>query len=273
VITAIAAGIPARYVENELHVFVEVWVPRLGWRRINLGGALVEQQVSGADGKLPYQAKGGDPFPEPPQFARGTDALPPPPRGLRARHAGTRGDGRDGSGRGSGSFGSGGASGSGGGGAGMSGGVASGGGVSGGGVSGGGGFGGSGFGGGGFGEGSAGDRVDLDALDDPAASGATVATRLDVSIAQHDALRGGRVDVAGQVTSSDGNGAGLPIEIYLDGPGGALRVGSAVTGADGRWRATIEVPRDLPLGDHRVVARTPGDGTRRPSSTRSTPKH
>ena len=61
---------------------------------------------------------------------------------------------------------------------------------------------------------------------------------------------------------------GLPVEIYLDGPGGALKVGDAVTDDAGAWRATIEVPRDLPLGDHRVVARTPGDATRKPSHSR-----
>jgi hypothetical protein len=42
VITALVAGIPARYVENELHVFVEVYIPRRGWRRIDLGGATVD---------------------------------------------------------------------------------------------------------------------------------------------------------------------------------------------------------------------------------------
>ena len=57
-ITAMAMGIPARYVENELHVFVEVMVPRVGWRRINLGGALVDEQVAGADGKVPYRPQG-----------------------------------------------------------------------------------------------------------------------------------------------------------------------------------------------------------------------
>src|SRR5439155_883838 len=79
-----AGDIPAGYVENELHVFVEVFVPHgVGWRRINLGGALVDQEVSGADGKVPYRPKGDDPFPQPPAFANGNDAQPTQPKGLK----------------------------------------------------------------------------------------------------------------------------------------------------------------------------------------------
>ena len=72
VITALAAGIPARYVENELHVFVEVYVPQQNgsgyWRRINLGGAPLQQRVVEGENKVAYQEKGGDPFPRPAEF-------------------------------------------------------------------------------------------------------------------------------------------------------------------------------------------------------------
>ena len=240
VITALAMGIPARYVENELHVFVEVMVPRVGWRRINLGGALVDQQVAGADGKVPYRPKGDDPFPRPPAFTSGNDAVPPTPPGLRDAAAADR----TASGRGDGS------------------GAA-----------------------GGGGEGSGGNRgalrYDLDALDREGrqppgrdtrpgspgarAGSATVETTVSVSLSAHDSFRGERVDVTGLVTAADGQPGGLPVEIYLDASGGALRVGTATAASDGSWRATIEVPRELPLGDHRVVARTPGDARRRAS--------
>jgi hypothetical protein len=247
VITALAAGIPARYVENELHVFVEVYVPQVGWRRINLGGALVDHEVSGANGKVPYKIKGADPFPEPPQFARGNDAVPPPPRGLKERGAS---GGRSGNGA----------------------------------SSGGSGIGGSGSGGDGSGVGAAGRgiasyssdghgaRVDLDSMDAASGSGAPAtgaATAIRLEVTTRAAFRGERVAVAGKITSADGNAGNLPVEIYLDGPGGALRVGSAVTDGDGSWHAEIEVPRDLEVGDHRVVARTPGDGTRRPATSRA----
>jgi hypothetical protein len=78
------------------------------------------------------------------------------------------------------------------------------------------------------------------------------------------------VAVSGTVFASSGDPAGLGVEVYLDGPGGAVRVAEATAGPDGRWSTTLEVPRDLALGDHRVVARTPGDERRAPSS--STPR-
>ena len=96
VITALAAGIPARYVENELHVFVEVYIPALGdrssyWRRINLGGAPLRQRVEGGEAKVAYQEKGGDPFDRPASF-RGSP--PPSVSGELPRRApGSRRDG------------------------------------------------------------------------------------------------------------------------------------------------------------------------------------
>jgi Transglutaminase-like superfamily len=246
VITALAMGIPARYVENELHVFVEIYVPRVGWRRINLGGALVDERVAGAEGKVSYRPKGEDPFPQPPEFAHGTDATPPTPAALK--EAGAGGGGAAGGG-GRGARGTG---------AGAGGGAA-----------------------GGVGRSEASGasgraRVDLERLDREVPEGtpgarvshATVPTSIHVQVAARDAFRGERVEVAGVVETADGKPAGLPVEIYLDGPGGALRVGQAVAGADGSWSAAIEVPRDLPLGDHRVVARTPGDANRKPSRSR-----
>src|SRR5262249_13598204 len=48
-ITASALGIPTRFVENEAHAFVEVWFPSRGWQRIDLGGAALRMEVTGAD--------------------------------------------------------------------------------------------------------------------------------------------------------------------------------------------------------------------------------
>lgn len=47
VVTAQALGLAARYIENELHVFVEVYVPNRGWQRIHLGGAGVDSERIG----------------------------------------------------------------------------------------------------------------------------------------------------------------------------------------------------------------------------------
>lgn len=48
VITAHGLGIPARYVSNEAHVFVEVYAPAVGWLRIDLGGGAQGMNVRGA---------------------------------------------------------------------------------------------------------------------------------------------------------------------------------------------------------------------------------
>ena len=76
VITALALGLPARYIENELHVYVEVWLPGVEWRRIDLGGALVAGDTEGMAGKTPYAPAGGDPFPQPREFrASGSEGM------------------------------------------------------------------------------------------------------------------------------------------------------------------------------------------------------
>ena len=74
-ITALAVGIPARYVENELHVFVEVYLPHAGWRRINLGGAALDDRVAGSDERPVHHPRGEDSFPRPAQFV--ASAKPP----------------------------------------------------------------------------------------------------------------------------------------------------------------------------------------------------
>jgi uncharacterized protein YfaS (alpha-2-macroglobulin family) len=93
-------------------------------------------------------------------------------------------------------------------------------------------------------------------------------TTITVELADRSTFRGETVDVSGLVAAQGADAGGLPVEIFLEGPGGAVRVAETSTGADGRYRVTVEVPRDLPLGDHRVFARTRGDEKRAPSSTR-----
>lgn len=64
VVTAQALGIPARYVFNEAHVFVEVFVPGpdAGWLRIDLGGGANDLHVHSAADKLQHKPRGRDPF-------------------------------------------------------------------------------------------------------------------------------------------------------------------------------------------------------------------
>jgi len=70
VVTAQSLGIPAHYVFNEAHVFVEVYIPGedAGWLRIDLGGGADELQVHGAEGKSLHKPLTTDPFEKPPAF-------------------------------------------------------------------------------------------------------------------------------------------------------------------------------------------------------------
>jgi len=71
-ITANALGIPTRYVENEAHAFVEVWFPERNWQRIDLGGAALRLDVSGAQDKTIHRPRGDDPFAKPPEYGKGS---------------------------------------------------------------------------------------------------------------------------------------------------------------------------------------------------------
>jgi hypothetical protein len=245
-ITALAAGIPARYVENEVHVFVEVWVPRAGWRRINLGGAPLDEALVGAQGKSVYEERGVDPFSKPEAFTRATGAPPKGVEQLAPRE-------RNGVGAGSSGSSSSGSSGTGSGPA----------------------------------AGARGERpirgvpdregkVDLAALAEAdearmarAAEGkiaARVATQVRVELGARDAFRGERVEIRGAVEPAAVAGA-LPIELYLEGAQGAVKIADVVTDEAGRFRAVVEVPPTVAVGPQRLIARTPGDERRLPSSS------
>lgn len=64
VITAAHVGIASRYVANEAHVFVEVWVPgpAAGWMRIDLGGGAEGLTVYGGEERQLHQPSAADPF-------------------------------------------------------------------------------------------------------------------------------------------------------------------------------------------------------------------
>lgn len=71
VITALAIGIPARYVQNEAHAFVEVFIPRHGWSRIDLGGAPSDIEVSNRSTQKRHRVA-RDPFARPRTFSQGS---------------------------------------------------------------------------------------------------------------------------------------------------------------------------------------------------------
>jgi hypothetical protein len=68
VVTAQAFGIPARYITNEAHAFVEVYWPPAGWRRIDLGGAAREIGYQGGRNDTLHDASDDDPFPQPESY-------------------------------------------------------------------------------------------------------------------------------------------------------------------------------------------------------------
>jgi transglutaminase-like putative cysteine protease len=67
-VTANGLGIPTRYVTNEAHAWVEVWMPDVNWVRIDLGGAALRMTVDNAQDKSVYQPRGEDPFAKPPGY-------------------------------------------------------------------------------------------------------------------------------------------------------------------------------------------------------------
>ncbi len=84
-ITANALGIPTRFVENEAHAFVEVWFPERNWQRIDLGGAALRMDVSGANDKTLHRPRSDDPFAKPPEYKQSYTQLEGDIRGLTDR--------------------------------------------------------------------------------------------------------------------------------------------------------------------------------------------
>ncbi len=70
VVTAHALGLPARFVQNEAHSWVEVELPRVGWMRIDLGGAAHGLTAHGASERPLYQPAEPDPLPRPAAYER-----------------------------------------------------------------------------------------------------------------------------------------------------------------------------------------------------------
>lgn len=65
VISAMQLGIPARFVMNEAHAWVEVEVPESGWIRIDLGGAITDFHDQNPSARVHYESRYQDPLPRP----------------------------------------------------------------------------------------------------------------------------------------------------------------------------------------------------------------
>ena len=65
VITALALGIPTRFVQNEAHAWAELALPELGWVRLDLGGAARALEAHAAGDRPAYRPTQPDPWPRP----------------------------------------------------------------------------------------------------------------------------------------------------------------------------------------------------------------
>jgi len=65
VITALALGIPTRFVQNEAHAWAELKVQPLGWLRLDLGGAARGLEAHASGNRPAYQPALPDPWPRP----------------------------------------------------------------------------------------------------------------------------------------------------------------------------------------------------------------
>jgi hypothetical protein len=87
VVIAQALGIPARFVQNEAHSWVEVKLPRVGWMRIDLGGAAHGLQAHGASDRPQYHPALPDPLPRPAAYEESYSLLGRNTSGLRRPEA------------------------------------------------------------------------------------------------------------------------------------------------------------------------------------------
>jgi hypothetical protein len=227
-ITAIALGIPTRFVENEAHAFVEVWFPERGWQRIDLGGAALKLDVTGADDKTLHRPRADDPFEKPPEYKNNYTQLEGDIHGLtdqqladkhRPLDSATASGSFNGPGKGSGNGGN---------------------------------------------APDNGDEVTPDpTLPALAPDPKKKTPHLAILFADPSAYRGDTVQIQGR---ADIEGKGLPdhrVDVYLA-PAGQrgqhpVRIGTAFTAADGTFKVELQVPGTLALQSYELYLSSPED--------------
>jgi transglutaminase-like putative cysteine protease len=238
-ITANALGIPTRYVSNEAHAFVEVWLPGQRWQRIDLGGAALRLEVTGADDKTLHRPRGEDPFAKPKAYDNSYTQLDGDIRGLTGDQiddkkeplsAGASGDFQpmvDGEGTGSQTAAGDGSA--------------------------------DGDGATDFGAIAPGDDRDPAATEDPAKP----TPRVSITLADPHGYRGETLHVEGRVDGPRAPAANLRVDVFLApiGRGGAdsILVGRGATGSDGRFTVDADLPASLDLSTYELFVSTPGD--------------
>jgi transglutaminase-like putative cysteine protease len=235
VIVAMGLGVPARFLENEAHAWVEVKQPDdSGWMRIDLGGAANGIEAHHASDSPLYRSQTPDLLPRPEAFER-SYSQQRDMQGLRADEPLVR-------------PGAGGALGADPGGAGLParpdqrpGGPSA---------------------------------AEPGGNAQASASGSQpgrVALALSIHTFYREVFRGRELLVTGRVTDPAGTGvAGQRIEVSLMAPRGdrALLLGVTVSSDSGDFRGSFGVPPNVPVGGYRLVVVTPGDARHFPAEAR-----
>lgn len=238
-ITANALGIPTRYVTNEAHAWVEVWLPGADWMRIDLGGAASTLEVSNAGDKTLYRPRGEDPFKQPPNYSENYSRLEGDIEGLRPEQIAERQrpyDGGEGNGEGNGSF----------------------------------------FGANMDRDGIedqdgplTGPGKGLPSVPEEELAG-KVPTYIYIASASARGYRGENIKVTGRLLDEAGAGLGnLRVDLFLAPAGNngndALLVGRGVTDSLGQYEALVEIPATLTKQAYEVYASTPGNSVYQPA--------
>jgi hypothetical protein len=241
-VTANGLGIPTRYVTNEAHAWVEVWLPENQWARIDLGGAALRMVVENAENKSMYQPRREDPFAKPPAYQNNYTQLEGEIAGLSQEQIR---EGRQASPMDSGGFQPGPS--------GVSGPARA-------------------------GQISPDDRnvfigpgTDLPPLPSEMMRNRRE-TSLELTYVDPQGFRGESISVTGRLTSAGKGVGGQSIEIYLapEGRGGneARLVDRTVTEGDGAFTVYVAIPADLELRGYEVFAATRGDSRFQPALSR-----
>lgn len=244
VVTALSLGLPARYVQNEAHAWVEVGL-RDGWLRIDLGGSASGVNAHGLQDRPKHEVAALDPFPQPEIYVR--DYLE---RGVAPEPA-PRPSAVPGQGQGQGAEGSATSSGD------ARGATPS--------------------------TNAANPSPESQAQnatnpsapseemtgeastnEDPQASvDPRIGTRIALDASSHRVYRGQMLDLAGRLVDAEGRSVvGGRIEVRL---GGGRLLGVALTEEEGRFRLSLGIPPDLGVGRHPIQVGFVGDGSRSPS--------
>jgi transglutaminase-like putative cysteine protease len=223
-VTANALGIPTRYVQNEAHAFVEVWFPDRRWQRIDLGGAALRMEVSGADNKTLHRPRAEDTFAKPDAYKNSYTQLEGDISGLSQQQLADKKKSLDQS-PASGQFGDT---------------------------------------GNGNGNNTGPDRITPDpTLPTVSQDPKKHTPRLEVTLADASAYRGDVLHIEGRVVAAGKVLADHPIDVYLS-PNGknganAVPLGRAVSGADGMFRQDFSVPAGLSLSTYEIWLSSPED--------------